>query len=74
MKYCGRCGKQINSDADVCIYCKTPCNVDVFEQEKKKADGGFAISAIIILIAVLICIGAYCFSEYRFYQNLFNMI
>ena len=74
MKYCGHCGKQIDSAADVCIYCKTPCNREVFtDQKNKKPDKGFSAFAIIILILVIICIAAYFVSEYLFYDNLFSM-
>ena len=74
MKYCGHCGKQIDSAADGCIYCKTPCNREVFtEQKHKKADKGFSAFAIIVLILVILCITAYFVSEYLFYDNLFSM-
>ena len=74
MKYCGHCGKQIDSAADVCIYCKTPCNREVFtDQKNKKPDKGFSAFAIIVLILVIVCIAAYFVSEYLFYDNLFSM-
>lgn len=74
MKYCGHCGKQINSDADVCIHCNTPCNRDIFTEEKNKnGDNSFTAFAIIALILVTVCIAAYFVSEYMFYDSLFNM-
>lgn len=74
MKYCGHCGMQIDSEADVCIYCKTPCNRDVFtEQKNAKPNKRFPAFAIIILILVIICIVAYFVSEYLFYDNLFSL-
>ena len=74
MKYCAHCGNQIETDADVCIYCKTPCKREIFtEQKNQKPDKKFSATAIIFLILVIICIAAYFVSEYLFYDSLFRI-
>lgn len=74
MKFCGHCGKQIDSAADVCIYCKNPCNSQVFtDQKNEKPNKGFTAFAIIALMFVIVCMVAYFVSEYLFYDSLFSM-
>ena len=54
MKYCTKCGEQIDSDAVFCPYCGARngdnTNVIVSQNEKKKANSGLVVAAIIFMI------------------------
>jgi len=71
MKYCKSCGKEINDNADVCIYCKTPVKKDMYEKPKKEGNSmGWICFFVLIIIAVLV--GVYFYAEMSFYNNLFD--
>lgn len=74
MKHCIHCGSQINDWADVCIYCKTPCNGEriVTEQQKKNEGKKLAIVTAVILISVIIIVACYLYAEISFYDRLFD--
>lgn len=73
MKYCGKCGAQLDDGADVCVKCKAPCDNDVFAKEPDKKDGSrMGLIAVVLLILVLIAVGCYYFAEISFYNSLLD--
>lgn len=74
MKYCGRCGAQMEDYADVCVNCKTPFDSTISDDSSrnKKEGNKMAVITVMILISVLIFFACYCFIEFSFYNSLLD--
>jgi len=57
--YCKNCGKEIDNNADICIYCKTPVNSDqpnAVPAQPQKAKNTKTVAIIAAVAAVVVAI------------------
>ncbi len=74
MKYCGHCGAQIADEADVCIYCKTPCQVNLLDPAYNSRKEGRQIAGVTVtvLVVALLLVACYFILEISFFHNLLS--